>query len=188
MKDSNGQELHINQIVTVSNTFSKTHSGNYVVDRVSEDSAYLKPLNKDLSLSKSKESISWPIRMCCNDRCKRREGNLHNKQFAQIVGMGDWTEPAPKPKKMGIKFLQNGIRRDDEYIPVYYSLDMRTQIITIYARSYCKHLPREIGNVRNESDSMTDYFETDSCRLSPSDPFYKQALEVCKKRADKKSS
>ena len=185
MKDSNGQELHINQVVTVSNTYCKTHSGTYVVDRVDENSAYLKPLNKDMSLSKSKESVSWPIRMWCNDICKRREGNLHNKQFAQIIGQGDWVEPAPKPKKLGIKFLQNGIKRDGEYIPVFYSFDVRTQIITIYARSYCAHLPRELGNVKNESDSQMDYFETDSCRLNPTDAFYKQALTAYQKRANK---
>lgn len=74
-------------------------------------------------------------------------------------------------KAMAVRFLQNGIKADGKYIPVFYGMcnDMRT--ITVYARHYDR-LPSEIGDIANDSDSVTDYFETDHCRIAPGNPYY----------------
>ena len=84
---------------------------------------------------------------------------------------------------MAIKFLKKGIRSDGEYIPVHYSRGSYTKesgfpegTITIYAKKYNKRLPLAL-NPRNDSDSRTDYFETDRARIFPSSKHYKKVMK-----------
>jgi hypothetical protein len=65
----------------------------------------------------------------------------------------------------GIKLLLNGVRsKDGKYISASYSVYTNTsgaKVACIYARCILNDLPAELGNVQNESDSQTDYFEED---------------------------
>lgn len=83
--------------------------------------------------------------------------------------------------KNKIKFLKKGIRCNGQYIPVIYSKsDLRGYpqgTITIYCRTYRDSLPAEL-NPKNDSDSMTDYFEKDRARITPDSPFYSDVLKV----------
>lgn len=59
--------------------------------------------------------------------------------------------------------------------------------ITIYARDYTRFSDkvRACFVVENDSDMMTDYFETDRIRVIPSHPLYpevKAAMEACSAR------
>jgi hypothetical protein len=72
---------------------------------------------------------------------------------------------------MDVKFVWNGIKVGGKLHRVFYSdVELRNHpagTLTIYARDY-KPLPRIEGlNVQNDSDSMTDYFETDRIRITP---------------------
>lgn len=84
-----------------------------------------------------------------------------------------------------IKILQNGIKHDNGYTPCFYSMGNNTshsdRCITIYARDY-EHLPAELGDVQNDSDGQSDYFESDRCVLEPGDKYYTEALAAYNKR------
>lgn len=56
--------------------------------------------------------------------------------------------------------------------------------ITIYARDYSGFSAevRAAFKVENNSDMMTDYFETDTIRVMPSHPLYAQVLEAVNAR------
>ena len=43
--------------------------------------------------------------------------------------------------------------------------------MSIYARDYAD-LPRDLFEVKNDSDSYTDYFENDRAYLTPAHPLY----------------
>lgn len=79
-----------------------------------------------------------------------------------------------------IRFYWNGIRINGEksLIKCSYSLDNHSdhkECVTIYAKGYGAALPRDLFYVVNESDSYTDYFDTDHAVLTPEHPLYKYA-------------
>ena len=84
-----------------------------------------------------------------------------------------------------IKILQNGIKHDNGYTPCFYSMGNNTRhsdrCITIYARDY-EHLPAELGNIQNDTDTQTDYFDSDKVYLEPGDKYYDEALAAYNKR------
>ena len=99
------------------------------------------------------------------------------------------TETAPKASKATkatqkaqgtaqnhVRIYWNGIKIDGgRLIRCGYSIDNNaenTPSVSIYARDY-DHLPRDLFEVQNESDSYTDYFENDSTYLTPEHPLYK---------------
>ncbi len=95
---------------------------------------------------------------------------------------------------MQIKFLWNGIKVDGKLHRVFYSGaeligNYPKGTLTIYARDY-KSLPKIPGvNVQNDSDMMTDYFETDRARILPDNPHYAAicaALQKLKKHNSKR--
>ena len=77
-----------------------------------------------------------------------------------------------------IKFLKKGIRYNGQYIPVWFSMgslrNYPEKTITIYAKEHGKKLPKEL-NPENDTDTMTDYFETDRAYITPSSKFYTEA-------------
>ena len=82
-------------------------------------------------------------------------------------------------EKPEIKLLKKGMKVNGEYFPAWYSpaSSNRNGHATIYIKNY-KRLPdcaSEIFHVENNTDSMTDYFEDDRIRLTPENPFFKQA-------------
>jgi hypothetical protein len=86
-----------------------------------------------------------------------------------------------------VKFLKKGIKENGQYFPAWYSQGEYTEqsgiqkgTITIYAKSY-KGLPSALSP-KNDSDSMTDYFEKDRARVAPGSPNYKAVLSVLKGR------
>lgn len=79
-----------------------------------------------------------------------------------------------------IKFFWNGIKLNGsrELIKCFYSLDNNCEhspSVSIYAKGYGAELPRDVFVVSNDTDIMTDYFDTDSATLTPAHPLYKYA-------------
>lgn len=86
---------------------------------------------------------------------------------------------AQKPQKTPqdhIRIYWNGIKIDGgKLIHCGYSIDNNIDhhtSVTIYARDYAD-LPRDLFQVVNNSDIMTDYFENDRADLTPEHPLYK---------------
>lgn len=76
-------------------------------------------------------------------------------------------------KTENIKFYYNGIKvNGGKLIRCFYGLDDNS--VTIAARDY-DDLPSDVFAVENDTDVYTDYFDTDSARLTPEHPLYKYA-------------
>lgn len=78
-----------------------------------------------------------------------------------------------------IKFFYNGMRINGarELCKVDYSVDGRhddRECVTIYERlnNYNVRIPRDLFDVQNDTDLMTDYFDTDSVEVWPDHPLY----------------
>lgn len=75
-----------------------------------------------------------------------------------------------------VRIYWNGIKIDGgKLIRCGYSLDNNADnspSVSIYARDY-EHLPRDLFEVKNDSDLYTDYFENDRAYLTPEHPLYK---------------
>jgi len=87
-----------------------------------------------------------------------------------------------------LKFMYNGIKVNNELFRAHYSLGELFHYpkgtITIYAREY-KHFPKIDGlTIKNDTDSMTDYFETDTIYIQPDNPYYKEIHAVYTKQED----
>lgn len=88
-----------------------------------------------------------------------------------------------------IKFFYNGIKLNGEnkLIRCFYSLDNSTHesgpYVTIYAKGYGGQLPGDLFAVENDTDLMTDYFDTDSATLTPAHPLYPYARAAALKSA-----
>ena len=82
-----------------------------------------------------------------------------------------------------IKFLKKGIRVNGEYFKVFYTkggwVNMCEKTIGIYIRE-CKHFPKVKGlTIKNDSDSLTDYYEKDKIYVHPGNKYYNEVNEVC---------
>lgn len=180
MNDSFGRIIELGMVVEIAGSCTKKNNGLWVVDQVDTNHIWLERLNKDMRKAKDSpnSTISWPLHSYMNDPWKRREINEYNHQNATIKVLCPWVEPPKKEVSNKISFQKRGIKKGEDYCSCWYHLNQDGSI-RIYARHYNQHIPREIGNVKNESDSMTDYFETDSCTLYPNDKYYKEALRCC---------
>lgn len=83
-----------------------------------------------------------------------------------------------KPDQEHIRIYWNGLKIDGgKLIKCGYSLNNASQqggeAVTIYADGYGAQLPRDLLPVVNETDSYTDYFDTDRATISPDHPLYK---------------
>lgn len=79
-----------------------------------------------------------------------------------------------------IKFYWNGIKLNGEkaLTRCFYSLDNNAEhlpAVSISCRDYSGRLPGDLFVVTNDTDSMTDYFDTDRAVLTPDHPLYKFA-------------
>lgn len=89
---------------------------------------------------------------------------------------------------MTVKFMWNGIKVDGKLYRAYYYTGKYTEAsglpegtITVYAKDYI-HFPRIEGlQIKNDTDIMTDYFETDRIRITPDNKFYNEVVEAVKK-------
>ena len=86
------------------------------------------------------------------------------------------TQKAQGTKQDHIRIYWNGIKIDGgKLIRCGYSIDNNVnhdQSVSIYARDY-DHLPRDLFEVRNDTDIYTDYFDSDRAYLTPEHPLYK---------------
>lgn len=86
---------------------------------------------------------------------------------------------------MDVKFAWNGLKINGEFHKCSYSEGPYTKAsglpegtITMYAAGY-ESIPRIPGlSIENETDIMTDYFETDTVRILPNSPFYADARKA----------
>ena len=78
-----------------------------------------------------------------------------------------------------ITFTMYGIKVDGKYIKCIYNYE--GEIVSITASEY-DDLPRELGEIRNNSNAFTDYFDFDRVTLAPSSPFHRDAFTACMKR------
>ena len=63
-----------------------------------------------------------------------------------------------------------------------YGIAYGVECVTLYAKDYNDDLEKVFGNrTQNDSDSMTDYFETSRVRIFQGDPLYVDALARCKR-------
>ena len=70
-----------------------------------------------------------------------------------------------------IKITLNGIKVDGEYTPCFFSIDDNAVCVT--SREYGSgRIPAELGDVQNDTDSMTDYFDKDHVRVYSGSKFY----------------
>ena len=94
------------------------------------------------------------------------------------------TESKPKQAKKQagteqnyIKIYYNGIKiNGGKLIKCCYSLDNNkdhSPEICVYCHGYGSQLPRDLFEVHNDTDLYTDYFDTDSTRLTPDNPLFK---------------
>ena len=87
-----------------------------------------------------------------------------------------------------VKFLKKGLKFNGEYFSAWYS-SAKNNVngnATVYLRDY-KRLPQEAHsyfNVENESDSQTDYFETDRIRIAPNSPYFQIVEELARVEAE----
>jgi hypothetical protein len=94
------------------------------------------------------------------------------------------SQPEEQPERVSslpsIRFYYNGIKvNGGELIKCHFSADENGA--TIYASGYGAELPRELFDVRNDTDIMTDYFDKDSATLPADHPLYKYAFYMVKK-------
>jgi hypothetical protein len=83
------------------------------------------------------------------------------------------------------KFLWNGIKVDNGKLQrgsysIGNLIGHPEATITIYARNYSGFSAAvwEAFDVQNDSDGMTDYFETDRIRVRPDHPLYSQVVKA----------
>ena len=83
-----------------------------------------------------------------------------------------------------IKFFYNGIKVDGKLFKAYFSPATQNSVVThinVYAKEYI-HFPKAVWDtfkVNNDSDSQSDYFETDSIQILPDHKFFKDAVKMC---------
>jgi hypothetical protein len=89
---------------------------------------------------------------------------------------------------MEVKFMWNGIKVDGELYRAHYFAGTYTKecgvpegTITVFAKGY-KGFPQIEGlQIKNDSDIMTDYFETDRIRITPDNKYYNAAKAAFEK-------
>lgn len=79
---------------------------------------------------------------------------------------------------MTIKFVWNGIKVDGKLYKGFYVKSADDNTITLIAKEYSS-LPRIDGlEVKNETDWMTDYFDTDHVKIAPNNKYYAEAMKA----------
>ena len=117
----------------------------------------------------------------------RKDADEVRAALAATIGCAEAVRAAQVEPKQGkkpikgtaqdhIRIYWNGIKIDGgKLIKCGYSLDNNVNnapSVSIYGRGYCD-LPRDLFEVKNDSDIYTDYFENDSAYLTPEHPLYK---------------
>ena len=95
MKDKNGTEIKVNDIIEVKGGYFRNSNGRFLVRYVPGTPGWsgrycsLTRINRDGTLSKSKyRTQSWPIAVHVNSWELRSEAKQHNSQFATVEVVG----------------------------------------------------------------------------------------------------
>lgn len=203
VKDINGNSVKEGDIVKISNSYTQNENGLYRVtklwDRSDGSTFSLQKVKKDGTDAKGNyTSASWPMNYTySNNPRTRAEYQAHNGKNGENVSIEVVTisdEARQKgidnaTKEKGYQFTQNGIRDPKgNYHSVHYSYgDDGT--IWVSSHDYGNtlgFLNTETDKVRNDTDSMTDYFDKDDITVTPSNPYYNQIKRAALK--DKVSS
>lgn len=78
-----------------------------------------------------------------------------------------------------------------EKVKVHYYENTRhdgTPSVTIYAKGYSRNLSRILPGVINNTDTMTDYFETDKVTFTPGDKYYEAACQQARRLEEKRNA
>jgi hypothetical protein len=183
MLDLTGKEIKAGMVVVIRGAWSKSDNGKFLVERVYRDGGFwMKKLGAKGQLLKD-AGRGWPLKCYANDWKTCYKIDAHNESNATVEVVSDtWTAPEVKPVSNEIRLTVNGIYKGEHYAPCYYRYDEKTGEVTIYAKNYGRsEIPREMGPVRNETDTMTDYFDTDSLDLHPGDAWYDKVKAVAVK-------
>lgn len=93
-------------------------------------------------------------------------------------------------EKVEIKFYYNGVRVNKGYLQKYWIVDSTCLVdekmvpcLRVHAWEYSGFSAEihRIFNVKNDSDSMTDYFDKGSFNVTKDHPYYEQVLEALNK-------
>lgn len=94
-------------------------------------------------------------------------------------------EELEKKGKSKVRFLMHAVTDGVHKSKVWYSpstdFDGNLEYISVHADGYGAQLNKFFDNVRNETDIMTDYFDTDSVKIYPDSPYWND----CKAAMDK---
>lgn len=87
LTDSNGEALHLGDIVEVSGGYFKNSNGLFFLEGEpgANGSVWLRKLNKSGKLPMSGDVQSWPLTSYCSDPRKSREAKNHNRTNAKIT-------------------------------------------------------------------------------------------------------
>ena len=91
MKDINGIEIKVGDIVAVTDSYFKGHNGLYFVDKIEGTPGWsggisLIKISKKGAISTAKyNSQSWPLFISCSDYFKARDAREYNKTNAKIA-------------------------------------------------------------------------------------------------------
>ena len=104
---------------------------------------------------------------------------MQNNQTSNITATAPTTAAKPLTIR-GCRMMKKGIKSPaGKYTPVWYSratLLTLGDAITIYSKSLLNPIPRELGEVQNDTDSMADYFEADKIRFCAGTPEFAALL------------
>lgn len=191
VKDINGMNVKEGDIVKISNSYTQNENGLFRVqklwDRSDGTTFSLTKVKKDGTDAKGTyTSASWPMNSTYSNNPRfNAEYRQHNGKNGENVKMELYTisdEARQKgidnaTKEKGYQFTSNGIRTPSgDYTSVYYSLgdDGSVHVSSSGYGNTLGFLNTETDKVRNDTDSMTDYFDKDDITVTPSNPYYKQ--------------
>lgn len=183
MQDRNGKEIEAGMVIEISGAWSKSDNGRFLVDHTYTGGGFwMKKLGTKGQLLKE-AGRSWPLKCYSSSGELRRKIDTHNDANAMVEIVSDtWTAPEAKPASGEIRLTVNGIYKGEHYAPCFYRYDEKTEVVVIYARKFGRsEIPREMGSVQNDTDTMSDYFDTDSLSLHPGDAWYDRVKAVAVK-------
>jgi hypothetical protein len=94
---------------------------------------------------------------------------------------------------MSKTFYYNGVKDSDgKLVKAHYSDAMLVHYpegtITIYVRSILDHFPQLEGlTAENDTELLTDYFDSDKVRITPDNPWYPEVAAALQQQKNKRA-
>ena len=177
MLDKNGNEIRENVVVEIKDAPFVKDNGLFLVEEaISDYSFILRKLNT--VMAKTKVTTRWPL----FSKSRKFQNEFYTQvNAATIEVLCPYVEPEETEEDDSqdiVRFLKKGIKVHGIYYPCFYA-KRDDNSISIVSKDRSKHLPNELGDVRNDSNWMFDDIRPDYCILRPGDTFYQKALSVC---------